>query len=80
MLGAGSGSLLSPPFCHWILFAGSILAFFQRDLCLSPRNSEISPSLEGTGLVYLMEAPHTRLLGLDFVVAFSPPVLARVRR
>src|SRR5215213_10036021 len=39
--------LLSPGYCHWILFARSILASFQRDLCLSPRNSGISPSPDG---------------------------------
>src|SRR5215208_846437 len=41
--------LLSPGYCHRILFARSILASFQRDLCLSPRDSGISPSPDRTG-------------------------------
>src|SRR5215216_902074 len=41
--------LLSPGYCNWILFARSILASFQRDLCLSPRDSGISPSPDRTG-------------------------------
>jgi hypothetical protein len=50
ILEAGSGSLFSHPgYCHWLLFARSTLATFQRDLCPSPCNSGISPSLDGTG-------------------------------
>src|SRR5215213_9397908 len=43
--------LLSTRYCHWILFARSILASFQCNLCLSPLNSGLIP--DGTGSILL---------------------------
>src|SRR3712207_6246681 len=45
--------ILSPGYCHRILFARSILAFFQRDLRLSLRYSGMGPSLDSMAPILL---------------------------